>query len=195
MDSLDAISRAYHAWNAMAPVREREIPLAVDVIDSINFENLDPGQVAIVTEEYAAEHLDMDAQLSSICFTCISIDVLPPSIFEDTSFMPPDMEPCKAAKILQENLQRIQDIEVSIENDGYDASHPILLFAVPSRMDGGKTCMARLEGGMHRIQATRNLVARNMLVPSFAIPCLVRFHFVEHLVASASRGKGLVFPL
>ena len=162
----------------------------VDIRSARYYDELNPEEHTIAFKELEAEERDMEAGSSAFLFVDISPGKLPPSFFESPDMYVPASYPnILREKIIEEHRAKIHALEASIQKKGYERNCPVMLFAVPARdMNQPSKSIACLEGGMHRLQAVRNLIGKGIISPAFKLPCLIRFHCAEKAVSDMEHG-------
>ncbi len=106
----------------------------------------------------------MDPEIYFSKFKIINInpDKLPMTIIEQEIYYPY----CNERDYLW-HIRKVEDIENSIIEKGFESEHPLLLYYMKEPYPS-----IALTGGNHRLQAVRNLISKGKLPKSTKVPAI-----------------------
>jgi len=147
---------------AKSKIREKvTTEVAYNVALSKPIEALSDDELAIILDAFRSEGYEASIEEFTYYFDSVSVDDLPISYWEKD----------------ERAYRTIENLEQLMLQNGYDAKYPILLSPLDDLTEEHVEGYGRvvIDGGHHRLQAVRDLIAEGKLSQDFKIPCLFRF--------------------
>lgn len=162
--ALELVKQEFRKVTAPSKIRRGYAPQKFHFQESRPIEDFPAVERKIIYLQLVEEAGEKYIEDYTYLFTSLSPDDLPISAWEQPWERYAGINPQSLLPILGE-IREVQDL---IEKEGFKAKYPLLLTAY-SRGDFA------VDGGHHRLQAVRNLIAAGKLPVDFKVPCVVRF--------------------